>query len=91
MKISSIEARTCFLFELKMRSKLPFNVTMSKGSITLAAVFVSSRNRALRNETKRAVGRLSFSWMLGETKRQNSFRVQSLRIPIGVLKLYHPD
>ena len=36
MKISSIEARTCFLFELKMRSKLPFNVTMSKGSITLA-------------------------------------------------------
>lgn len=45
MKISSIVARTCFLFELKMRSKLPFNATMSFSLWSLRKRFDHPRSR----------------------------------------------
>ena len=45
MKISSIVARTCFVFELKMRLKLPFNATMSFSLLSLRKRFDHPRSR----------------------------------------------
>ena len=53
--------------------------------------FCLTQHSVARRDKKGCEGDYKFSWILGETKRQNSFQVQSLRIPIGVLKLYHPE